>query len=279
MSAVAALATKFAARGFVCLDRFVDGCELNDLRTDVESLLAAPVPSGCERPNNKLVPLRWNDRPVRLLLESEHRRRTLIDAIAARDLRWISGYVSVKESHSGPLWWHQDWWCWDHPISYRAEAAQVAVLCYLTDTAAKNGALRVLRGTHRRSIDVHAALAEVEATGPSEVDGNHAAIRDHPEQVTLELTAGDAVVIDYRLLHGTHGNESGERRDCLLLNFTPAWRDLPDDIRAHLIQQPGLPAVGEHANEALMPLLPSFKGVPRDLELSRVAPRGFTAMG
>jgi hypothetical protein len=32
------------------------------------------------------------------------------------------------------------------------------------------------------------------------------AMRDHPNQVTLSVRAGDAVVTDYRLLHGTHAN-------------------------------------------------------------------------
>jgi hypothetical protein len=27
----------------------------------------------------------------------------------ATDLRWISGYVTVKEPRTPPRWWHQDW--------------------------------------------------------------------------------------------------------------------------------------------------------------------------
>jgi hypothetical protein len=36
------------------------------------------------------------------------------------------------------------------------------------------------------------------------LDPEKPAMRNYPEQVTLKLQAGDAVAIDYRLLHGTH---------------------------------------------------------------------------
>src|SRR6266851_2201843 len=80
-------------------------------------------------PHNILVPLRWNDPIVRLLPKSDRRVQALTDGLRADDLKWISGYVSVKEPHSPPLWWHQDWWCWDHPLSYRRMAPQIGVLC------------------------------------------------------------------------------------------------------------------------------------------------------
>jgi ectoine hydroxylase-related dioxygenase (phytanoyl-CoA dioxygenase family) len=100
---------------------------------------------------------------------------------------------------------------------------------------------------------------------------------DHPDQVTFSLNAGDAVAIDYRLLHGTHGNASDARRDCVILNFTPCWRDLPSDIRGHLISHPALPSAEEYP--ALMPwaseVLPRFLGEPRDLPVTRMAPHDF----
>lgn len=101
---------------------------------------------------------------------------------------------------------------------------------------------------------------------------------DQPGQVTLELNAGDAVIIDYRLLHGTHHNSGFKRRDCLLLTFTPSWQMLPLDIRAHLVRHPAQPTERErrqHCSRA-NGLLPRFRGEPRDLALNRVAPAYFT---
>ncbi|HKW86459.1 MAG TPA: phytanoyl-CoA dioxygenase family protein, partial [Nitrospiraceae bacterium] len=105
----------------------------------------------------------------------------------------------------------------------------------------------------------------------------HMAMCDQADQVTLCLEAGDAVVIDYRLLHGTHGNMSAERRDCLLLSFTPSWRKLPVEIQSHLISHPAQPAADESPQptgwEAWM--LPSFAGIRKDLYVNRMPPPRF----
>jgi ectoine hydroxylase-related dioxygenase (phytanoyl-CoA dioxygenase family) len=124
-------------------------------------------------------------------------------------------------------------------VSARPAAAQVAVLTYLTDTDERNAALRVLPGSHRGAAG---------------------------EPFTLSLRAGDAVALDYRLLHGTHANATPRRRDCLILNFAPAWSALPEDIRGHLIQHPALPGDGERA---AAPWLPRYDGPRRDLPLNR----------
>jgi ectoine hydroxylase-related dioxygenase (phytanoyl-CoA dioxygenase family) len=88
------------------------------------------------------------------------------------------------------------------------------------------------------------------------------------------LRAGDVVVIDYRLLHGTHGNASHARRDCILLFLTPSWRGLPTDIKAHLISQPSEDETSK-TPDALAKLFPSFTGSRRDLPLNRNAPSIF----
>ena len=270
----------FARDGYARLPGFVGEAELAALREEVQRVLAAPLPPGCERPHNTLAPLRWDDDIVARVLSSPERRAALRRATGGRDLRWISAYVSVKDPHSPPLWWHQDWWCWDHPVSYRRAASQVAVLCYLDDAAAENAALRVLPGTHHRSVSLHAALPEAHAREAGELDEDDVALSDRAEQVTLDVRAGDAVVIDYRLLHGTHANAGGERRLCLVVTFAPAWSDLPGDIRAHLIRHPALPGAAERpAGDAwAAELLPTYDGVPRDLELNRVAPAEFEAL-
>jgi len=236
----------FARDGYARLPRFVAPDELEPLRRAVDRTLADPLPPGCERPHNTLAPLRWNHPLVEALL-SPARIDALRAAIPNDDLRFISAYVSVKDPRSAELEWHQDWWCWDHPVSYRKEPAQVALLCYLADTTEANAALRVIPGSHVESAAPHHGR-------------------------TLEAHAGDAVVIDYRLLHGTHANGSNIRRDALIVNFAPSWRTLPEDIRAHLIRHPALPSDGEARQ-----LLPHFDGEPRDLPLNRVAPSGFRA--
>lgn len=261
--------------GFVRVPGLIASTDLSRFRAGIAAALTKPVPAGCERPHNTLVPLRWCEPAVASFLGSGRLTAALRGATEARDLRWISGYVSIKDPGSPPLWWHQDWWCWDHPVSYRREAPQVALLCYLEDTDASNGALRVLPGSHRHGLPLHACLPEAHEE-PAEIAAGHPAVQPHPDEVTLEMRAGDAVIVDYRLLHGTHPNSSRRRRDCLILNFAPAWNELPRDIQAHLIQAPSLPRAGDREPlDAESLLLPAFKGARRDLPLSRMPPVNF----
>jgi Phytanoyl-CoA dioxygenase (PhyH) len=274
-------ASAFLRDGFTVLYRFLDEVEVKDARVGVEEVVAAPRLCGaCTRPHNTLLPLRWNDSVVRLVLASSARVWALAEAVAATDPKWISGYVSVKEARSPALWWHQDWWCWDHPVSFRRPASQIAVLCYLTATEVGSGALRVLPGSHHRSLPIHACLPERHAESAEALEVGHTAMTDQPGEVTLSLAAGDAAVIDYRLLHGTHGNDRDLRRDCILLSFAPSWRDLPADIRGHLIQHPAQPGDGERppAGGWEDELLPRFDGVPKSLQVNRTPPLVFEAV-
>jgi hypothetical protein len=234
--------TTLPRAGYAILERFLSQDEVAVARAGVEALLLLPLDPSCERPENTLVPLRFSTPLVARVLESPARARRIASSTGGRDLRWISGYVSVKGAHSGPLEWHQDWWCWDHPVSHRPEPPQVAVLVYLDETGERNAALRVRPGSHRGAPGA---------------------------PVTLSLQAGDAVVIDYRLLHATHANRTAMRRDCLILNYAPGWSGLPDDIRGHLIQHPALPGEDEPLPAWAGALLPRYDGPRVDLPLNR----------
>jgi ectoine hydroxylase-related dioxygenase (phytanoyl-CoA dioxygenase family) len=209
-------------------------------RAAAGAVAAAPA---CPRENNTLLPLRWNDELVGLLLADSARVAAVAEATGAADLCWISGYLSIKEPYTGALDWHQDWWCWDHPVSYEPATAQVALLVYLSDTDETTGALRVQPGSHQGRAS---------------------------EPVTLSLCAGDAVVLDYRLLHGTHPNDAATRRDAVLLSFAPNWAALPADIRGHLISHLAQPGAHESTDGSpVAPLLPCYDGPRRDLPLNR----------
>jgi ectoine hydroxylase-related dioxygenase (phytanoyl-CoA dioxygenase family) len=265
----------FACDGFVIIKEFLTSWEVAQMRSAIELREISDLDHGCARPHNTLLALRWNDSIVQKVLCCGNRVARLAAAVGADDLRWISGYVSVKEPYSPPLWWHQDWWCWDHPVTYQTAAVQIAVLIYLMDVGGHNGGLRLLPGSHRRSSAIHALLPEAHSENTAVVPSDHPAMTDAPGQVTPRAFAGDAVVIDYRLLHGTHGNGTDARRHCILLSFTPCWRSLPEDIRAHLISHLAQPIGDEHCLLDIAKLLPDFDGVRQDLCLNRNAPAEF----
>jgi|SRR5947209_4030072 len=272
-------AARFATDGYAVLDRFLPESILAPLRGQVQSVLERPQISGCQRPNNHLVALRWSDQVVRSILGHRARQNRVSRAIAADDLRWISGYVTSKEPGSAALPWHQDWWCWDHPLSFRKETAQVALLCYLSETTERTGALRVLAGSHRRSMTLHALLPDARR---EILELDHPTMKDQPGQKTIRARPGDAVILDYRLVHGTHEHAGPRRRDCVLLSFAPSWRDLPDDVCGHLIQHPALPSRRERESAQRSPLgsiLPDFDGEHLDLAVNVDPPVSFSADG
>ncbi|MDQ8731743.1 phytanoyl-CoA dioxygenase family protein [Bradyrhizobium sp. LHD-71] len=271
---------QFESEGWALLPRFLDASGLAELAPAVDRVLALQRPSCMQRPGNDLVPLRWNDEIVASVLGAEHLIAAIRDLLRTRQLAWISGYVSTKEPHSPALWWHQDWWCWDHPVSYTRPASQIALLCYLGETDEMSGALRLLPGSHHRSVPLHATLPEAHGGDANALSSAHPALNDDPGQVTVNVRAGDVVIIDYRLLHGTHPNAKPLRRDCILLSFVPDWGRLPDDIKAHLAMHPALPTDAERQRSDASSyggLLPDYGGTPASLAVNRMAPAAFAA--
>jgi hypothetical protein len=263
--------------GYALLPGLLSLGEVRALRKPIRGLRSTRAVGACERPNNILVPLRWDDASVVTVLSDAARVGRIRTASGGTDLRWVSGYFSIKDPGSGPLWWHQDWWCWNHPVTRQAQAAQVALLCYLDDTTVSSGALRLLPGSHLESTTIHSVLPDAHRDEAHASEPGHPVASDQPGQVTLELRAGDAVLLDYRVLHGTHPNAADRHRDCLILNFAPSWRRLPEDVRAHLIGGLALPTDTEREATAatIGHLLPQYRGVQRDMVLVRDAPTAF----
>jgi ectoine hydroxylase-related dioxygenase (phytanoyl-CoA dioxygenase family) len=261
----------FAESGFVVLRGAIDRPEVRRVRRLVDAVLVENRPVSCDRPNNLLVPLRWNDRAVDDLLAVSSLIEQIRAATSAADLRWIAAYVSVRAPRTDALAWHQDWWCWHHPATFGRAPIQVAALCYLEDVDAANAAPCVLPGSHHRSTALHSRIAMPGA------DGSAALQATDDDAITIPVSAGDVVLVDYRVLHATTPNRTARSRECLLMSFAPDWSDLPREIQSHLASHAALP----RSDEAMPPayrhhrLLPTFDGERHDLTLSRHPPSHF----
>jgi len=82
--------------------------------------------------------------------------QSLIRGLGFIESRWLAGYLISKPAKSPPLFWHQDWWGWSHPISYTPRMPGIGILIYLSDTHKNNGCLRVIPGSHRCQHPLHA---------------------------------------------------------------------------------------------------------------------------
>ena len=49
----------------------------------------------------------------------------VFNMLGFEDPKWASGYIISKPPNSPPLFWHQDWWVWDDPSSYKLPAQQL----------------------------------------------------------------------------------------------------------------------------------------------------------
>ena len=149
------------------------------------------------------------------------------------DPRFSNGYVVHKPPRSPRMFWHQDWFAWGHAASYFTAPLQVGCLIYLQPTERKNGALRLIPASHRRRSSMHHPTSrERIAMLRRGEDLSHPEFGSHPDEITIDAGAGDAILLDARLLHATHDNASDEGRSVLLAWYATDFAACPGEIRA-----------------------------------------------
>nr|DAC82011.1 TPA_exp: dioxygenase [uncultured Gammaproteobacteria bacterium] len=132
-----------------------------------------------------------------------------------------SGAIFARPPGGPPLFWHQDWWGWNDPISYRSGIPQVNVMIYQNTTSPKNGCLRVIPGSHKRGHPIHDIEVEYDVDLCKVVDPDHPIYGSWRDEVPVCVDVGDVVVSDTRLLHSAYPNQSRSRRVMLSLSYHP----------------------------------------------------------
>ena len=150
------------------------------------------------------------------------------------DTRFSSGYIISKPPKAPALFWHQDWWGWEHPISYTDQVAQLFVMIYLQDTTKNNGCLRVVPGSHRNPHFLHDNdKAHTESVSRVE-DSQDTLYLSVDEEKPVTVQFGDVVVGDARLLHGAFPNQSYDERTLITLWFHPNYESLPESVQVRI---------------------------------------------
>jgi hypothetical protein len=162
--------------------------------------------------------------------------QSLIRDLGFTNSRWLAGYLISKPPRSPALFWHQDWWGWDHPLSYTPRMPGLGIMIYLTDTCRENGCLRVIPGSHRGQHPLHdLPVAHEEALSTIE-DPNDVAYQCDSREKAVEVTVGDVVLMDPRLLHSAYANKTESERSLITLWYLPDFDELPESIRARYVQ-------------------------------------------
>ncbi|WP_181871053.1 phytanoyl-CoA dioxygenase family protein [Sphaerisporangium album] len=239
------LAKELEENGFCLVPKALDSTVIERLAELAAKRLAVAEGEHLSRyaHHGSLLPLTIEDHPVPEILTSDVLRGTFA-ALGFTDPRWISGYVIAKPPRSPGLWWHQDWWAWGHPRTYVRQPTQIFIMIYLEPTSRRNGCLRVIPGTHLKRHRLHDVLetphtVEIEAAAHDSV--NH---REVDGEIDIEASPGDLVIGDVRVIHATHSNETDAMRTAIDLLFIPHFGTLPDEFKAHYINQICLPPAG-----------------------------------
>jgi len=161
--------------------------------------------------------------------------------MGASHVNFFYDHLLVKEPGSvSPTPWHHDatYWC--------AAGEQLCTIWLPLDPVTReSGAVEYVRGSHRWNVEYRAR--DFRSTGIFDDDAlppvpDIDAYRDSYDIISFDLEPGDAVVFDFRTLHGAAGNRSTTRRRRAL-----ATRWAGDDVvyverpaMAQPIRDPGL---------------------------------------
>lgn len=239
------LVRQFEDDGFCLVEGVLPPPLVERLRQRAEHRLATQDKNHFQRfaHHGSLIPMNIDDDPLAELLTSAE-LHTAFASLGFTDPRWISGYVIAKPPRSPGLWWHQDWWAWNHDISFAQRPAQIFCMIYLQPTSKENGGLRVIPRSHRERHELHDALPEPHTLTIERQKADTVSHLPASGELTIEAQPGDLVIGDVRVIHATHPNETDSWRTAIDLLFTPDFRDLPAEFRAHYVGQFCLPPAG-----------------------------------
>lgn len=142
------------------------------------------------------------------------------DLIGPNFFQWGGGFFVKYPGEGNFVPWHQDSQYW--PLSPRKTIT--ASLAFYDGTR-ENGAMQVLRGSHRLGQIPHHDVAGKEYMLGQEIDADRI---DESQAVAIELKAGEISLHDEALAHGSGPNRGSAPRAVLTMRFSPT------EVRADL---------------------------------------------
>lgn len=224
------------AQGYAVVEGFLSESFLDTVREQSNRVLSE-LPSHHRdeyKSQGSLVNL--GDHPQYSHLIASPELQELFEGLDLVGTLWLAGYLISKPPRSPALFWHQDWWGWDHPISYTAGLPGLGIMIYLSDTCVENGCLRVIPGSHRCQHRLHDLAVAHEQSLSHIEDPDAIAYKSDAGEKAVEVKAGDVVIVDPRLLHSAYENKTDAERSLITLWYLPEFRSLPEPIQARYVQ-------------------------------------------
>ena len=132
--------------------------------------------------------------------------RAVVNAIVGEKSRMFQSMALLKPPGGREKPWHQDHAYFDLPVDCKVCGVWIA----LGEVTPANGAMYMLRGGHRAGPIVHYHRRDWQICD-SEIAGSQA--------VVLPMSAGDLVLFDAKIPHGTPTNRTREQRWALQFHY------------------------------------------------------------
>ena len=223
-------------QGYAVVDRFLSEPFLDALREQSHRVLAMLPKQHRDEYKSQGSLVNLGDHPEYSRLIASPELQDLMQGLGLMETRWLAGYLISKPPKSPALFWHQDWWGWDHPLSYTSRVPGIGIMIYLSDTFAENGCLRVIPGSHRCQHRLHSLPVAHEQSLSHVTDPDDIAYKSDAAEAAVEVSAGDVVVMDPRLLHSAYENKTDAERSLITLWYLPEFTALPEAVQARYVQ-------------------------------------------
>ena len=198
----------FETEGYVVLPRMLETDHINKLKTELADVSMRPKPysqyqtTAAEQPQ-------WTSRAVAELI-GHPPMIEFLKALMGLEIIFTRGFFQRTHPGSPGISMHTDGQPHGSSIfDYEGSSPRLLrVLYYLDDLIPQRAPFRLIPRTH---LSFHAQASP------------YVRYKSHPEELTLCVKAGSAVIIPSTLFHGTHPNTDSLPREMIQFGYRPAW--------------------------------------------------------
>lgn len=252
---IKSLAKRFRERGFVLGGKVVDDESLQELRDELDRVIADKGKPGVPQPVSlsnlcpdpgktvwQIVNI-WQASPAfERLLRNPVIAEIAAACIRAKELRIWHDQIQYKPAQLGGVnFWHQDAPYWG---TITPKDQQITAWIALDDVDVDNGCMSMVPGSHKWGVAIKTIVASPDFSAlPAEYEGHEVAV------VRCPVRAGYVHFHHSLTWHGSHANTSGRPRRAIALHFMTE-KTVRDIKGAHLMDpfihaKPGEPIQGD----------------------------------
>ena len=266
-------ARQYTEEGFCVLENILEPKDLGLLKSSCEEHLRALSSEHREKERSTGSMINLAEIPELAGLIANKKALCEFEKMGFGDVRFSSGYLISKPPKSPPLFWHFDWAAWGHPASFEKIPLQTFFMYYLVDTTIDNGCLKVIPRSHLEEHPLHEMMRSAHSDELKKATNLESKeFQSHPDEVNVCVKAGDLVIGDSRIIHGSHPNNSELERPVITIWMHPEFSSLPEELQA-FCKRHNYSDWSKEAQKVLEPLKPIYEGNKDAAPWNRIRPK------